>query len=192
MRYKQLLLKNTHQRSPRFHEYSRHMMSTTRCTFLSFLLLWLFCPVICFCSDTIDINIVDYGIYASDIHEKLSSHDSPTGWVTIQKNVRLLSKTDVVPATLGIKFGFRYEIKGELDGKHVVILRKFKYPGLADRKSGKVFHETKLVQHGKVGHPSYIGYVFEQEWELVPGRWSFEISRDGNKLAERSFTVYKP
>ena len=34
--------------------------------------------------------------------------------------------------------------------------------------------------------------VFEQEWELVPGRWSFEISRDGNKLAERSFTVYKP
>lgn len=168
------------------------MTSTTTSSLLFYVLLLLFYPGICFCSDTINISIVDYGIYASDTYEKLSSHESPTGWVTIQRNVRLLSKTDVVPATLGIKFGFRYEIKGELEGSHVVILRTFKYPGLADRKSGKVFHETKLVQHGKVGHPSYIGYVFEKEWELVPGRWSFEISRDGNKLAERSFTVYKP
>ena len=164
MRYKQLLSGYRHQEARRLHEYSRNMTSTTRCIFLFSALLLLFYPVVCFCTDTIDINIVDYGIYASDIYEKLSSDDCPTGSITIQRNVRLLSKTDVVPATLGIKFGFRYEMKGELEGKHVVILRKFKYPGLADRKSGKVFHETKLVQHGKVGHPSYIGYVFE----LVP------------------------
>jgi len=150
-------------------------------------------PVICLSNDTTYIRIVDYGIYTGDIHERLTCHESPTGWVGIQRNAKLLSKSDVVPAVLGIRFGFRYEIKGhELEGGRVVILTKFKYPGLTDRKTGKVFHETELVQHGKVGHSSYVGYVFEKEWELVPGKWSFEIHRDGNKVAERSFTVYKP
>ena len=147
----------------------------------------------CFSNETTDIRIVDYGIYTGDIHERVSCQQSPTGWVGIQRNAKLLSKGDVVPAILGVRFGFRYEIKGdEFEGGRVVILTKFKYPGLTDRKTGKVFHETELVRHGKVGHSSYVGYVFEREWELVPGKWSFEIHRDGNKVAEKSFTVYKP
>ena len=170
-----------------------HDMASKRTYSLFFFLVSLLYPGMCLSDTTTYIGIVDYGIYTGDIHEKVSCDQSPTGWVGIQRNLKLVSRSDVVPAILGVQFGFRFEIKGDAsEGGRVVILTRLKYPGLTDKKTGKVFHETELVQHAKIGHRSYVGYVLEEEWELVPGKWTFEVHRDGNQVAERSFTVYKP
>ena len=41
----------------------------------------------------------------------------------------------------------------------------------------------------KIGETAYLGYGIENDWEIVPGTWTFEIWYSGRKLAEQSFTL---
>jgi len=36
---------------------------------------------------------------------------------------------------------------------------------------------------------TYTSYSFDEEWELIPGKWKFEVWHKGKKLCEQSFTV---
>ena len=38
----------------------------------------------------------------------------------------------------------------------------------------------------------FIGYLFEEDFTLVPGVWTFEVWNGNRKLLEKKFTVYKP
>lgn len=37
-----------------------------------------------------------------------------------------------------------------------------------------------------------ITYQLEEEWELVPGNWRFQLFFDGNIIADMTFKLYKP
>jgi hypothetical protein len=36
-----------------------------------------------------------------------------------------------------------------------------------------------------------VGYVFEHDYELVPGNWAFEMQLGGKKMVKQEFTVIK-
>ena len=39
---------------------------------------------------------------------------------------------------------------------------------------------------------TFAGWTFDNQWELIPGEWVFQIYYEGEKLVEKSFTVYNP
>lgn len=65
-------------------------------------------------------------------------------------------------------------------------------PGLRNPATGKTNIRGEYSEQKKLGTETLQGYGFEEDWELVPGTWTFEIWQDGRKLAEQSFTVVKP
>jgi len=50
-----------------------------------------------------------------------------------------------------------------------------------------IFYETTII-----GKLTLTGYWFDETWETVPGKWKFELWYKGRKLAEKTFTIYKP
>jgi hypothetical protein len=51
--------------------------------------------------------------------------------------------------------------------------------------------ESRITRNKKIGETLYLGYGFENEWEIVPGTWTFAVSYQGKELAKQSFTVSK-
>ena len=43
-----------------------------------------------------------------------------------------------------------------------------------------------------IGPTQYKGYKIAQDWQAVPGVWTFQIWYQNRKLAEQSFTLTKP
>ena len=135
--------------------------------------------------EAIEIEISEYGIYKT---ERISNN-----YEMIQvRHVRLIRKTDRIPATLGTHFDVKFEVKrprkgAVLFGTFIIQSPGFKKPG----HEGLIYEEVYPL-HFVVGKENYVGYEFSEEWELVPGDWAFQIFYKCKKLAEKTFTVYVP
>jgi hypothetical protein len=42
----------------------------------------------------------------------------------------------------------------------------------------------------QIGTPSFEGWKFDGESQIVPGKLTIQLFHEGTKLAEKSFTVY--
>ena len=65
-------------------------------------------------------------------------------------------------------------------------------PGMKGPGDQEATPKTFFSRDKKIGETAYAGYGFENDWEIVPGKWTFEVWYAGKKLAEESFTVTKP
>ena len=41
-----------------------------------------------------------------------------------------------------------------------------------------------------IGNTGYREYAFEHDWEVLPGKWTFEFWYRNRKVGEQSFCVY--
>jgi hypothetical protein len=42
----------------------------------------------------------------------------------------------------------------------------------------------------KIGTPSFDGWRFDSESQMIPGKLTIQLFHQGTKLAEKSFTIY--
>jgi hypothetical protein len=137
------------------------------------------------------IDVIGKGIYHVEIGKTVSRPDVPGGAVAPPVRFTLIENTTTVPARIGVEFGFAYRIIGEPTGAEVTLefVGTYPAPGLADPEQATPVRTSRYELNKKIGEPLYSGYGFEQDWEVVPGTWTFEIWYEGRKLAEESFTV---
>jgi len=45
---------------------------------------------------------------------------------------------------------------------------------------------------GVMGRSGYVGYTFDNDWELVPGQWTIEVSVGSTSRVEKTFNVSVP
>jgi len=145
-------------------------------------------------SDAIKIDIIEYGIYSSEIIGTIYAPLTTSGKYNVVKNVKLIKKTDKIPATKGTKFGLFYRIHGEPEGDEVYITEivKFPSPGYRDPKTGKLFRQSEFSGIKKIGTKNFVAGVFSEDWDLFPGTWAIQLWHNNQKVAEKSFLVYKP
>lgn len=145
-------------------------------------------------ADITDIDIVEYGIYTSEIIGTIYAPLTTSGKYNLVKNVILVEKTDKIPATKGTKFGLFYVIHGSIEGEEINIkeIVKFPNPGYRHPKTGKLFRKSEFSSIKKIGSKNFVAGVFSEDWDLFPGIWSVQLWHNGKKLAEKSFTVFKP
>jgi hypothetical protein len=137
------------------------------------------------------IDVVGKGLYKVETGEQTPESGLPTGEIALPLKSTNLEETSTVPARIGVEFGLEYKIVGEPAGTDVSLEFVISYPevGLADPESSTPLRESRFERTKSIGEVVYLGYGFENDWELVTGAWTFEIRYDGRKLAEESFTV---
>ena len=59
-------------------------------------------------------------------------------------------------------------------------------------KKNKTVTEEIHIKKYKIGTISMDGFGFDYEYELVPGKWTFQIYYKDQKLLEKTFNVYQP
>jgi hypothetical protein len=143
------------------------------------------------------IEIIEPGIYDAALSTRTDAPDSAIG---TRSYIDALHKATSVTTTIhprpGLHFGFRFLIVGEPLGRQVTLdlVTNFPAPGLHQPGSAQAVQRDGYVQTARLGSESFIGYTFDEAWEMVPGVWKFEIwdQSSNRKLAEQSFTVTSP
>ena len=139
------------------------------------------------------IDIVDKGVYAITTGAETPDANTPTGKISAVTKVKNIAATTAIRGRVGLEFGFQYVVVGAPAGGEVSagIVNHYPPPGLVDPQDPKPILESRYSRKKKIGETVYLGYGFENDWEIVPGTWTFEIWEGGRKLAEQSFTVSK-
>jgi hypothetical protein len=94
----------------------------------------------------------------------------------------LVRRTRIVPGKGGTEFGIRYVVNGQDEGGQVDLLVKVSH--------SKMDSSEEWVTSRQIGAPSFDGWKFDSNSEIVPGKLTIEVFYQGTKLAEKTFTVH--
>lgn len=138
-----------------------------------------------------EIQIVDYGIYTGRVVNVSQDLRSPTGRRRALE-ADLLRQTDVIPAVLNTRFGFRFKVMGVSEGTNARLRLRFDYPEMKDPATGKVSSSYEALGDCPAS-PELLGmyWDFVHPWEMGAGKWTLSIYSGDHLLARRSLTVVK-
>ena len=152
----------------------------------------IFITNICYAKNNLYIEIIDYGIYSLKKEKSIKPEGKvATGKVDIVTNIKLIKETTDIPGKLDTNFGFRFIVKGGEKGKKVKLLYKFLTPPLYNPETKKIYTEQYYYNYASIGKEWVRGYSFKHPWEIVAGKWVFQIYYKNEKLAEKVFYVHK-
>jgi hypothetical protein len=139
-----------------------------------------------------DAKILKYGIYTATELKRVEAQDTLSGKRKVSADAEFVDTTTKIPAILGTRFGFRYVIKGSPEGKKIDIRVTRTHPRMKNPRTGKVSTESKYNRKARIGIPGFLGFKFDEEWELVPGDHIFKVYYKDRQLLTKTFTVYLP
>lgn len=139
------------------------------------------------------VVIVEKGIYRAEIIRKMEI-PTATGAINTVAGVRLLESTTYIPARKGVRFGVRYMIVGAQKGVPIDLRLTTRFPvaGLRNPRTGGHYFHSEHFAARMIGNTGYREYAFEHDWEVVPGKWTFEFWYRNRKVGEQSFCIYRP
>jgi hypothetical protein len=131
-------------------------------------------------------KITEIGIYSSQV---ITDETNAAG-VKLQglDEFKLLLSTTNVPARIGIRFGFRYEILGSPANAPIILTMIGKHPPIKNTTTGKIETVETYPLNSWIGK-TYTSNSLNEKTDCVPGLWSFEVWHEGKKLCEQSFLV---
>jgi len=144
-------------------------------------------------------KIFEYGIYNAQRKGRvLGSMTSNTGKVVTRPVLELSETTDRIPLTIGTYFAYRYRIidlpKVEAKKPVVEIRKVLIHPAmtLPDGSTSTGWDKTSKGRTSIGQVVAFDGYVFNEDYELVAGDWTFQIWFGEKKMVEQTFTTYQP
>jgi hypothetical protein len=134
----------------------------------------------------ISAKVTEVGIYQAQV---LTGETNAAG-VNLQglDEFKLLKSTTNVPARIGIRFGFRYEILGTPSNAPITLTMVGKHPPIKNATTGKIETKDTYRLQSWIGQ-TYTSNSLDEESNLVPGEWTFEVWYEGKKLCEQSFLI---
>lgn len=121
--------------------------------------------------------------------------NTSTGKIIAKPVIQLVKSTERIPLIKGAQMYLQYRIKPFPDRPVYVDFRQvLKHPEMT-LPDGAVSTGADIPFKGKVSvnqSIGYIGYGFDEDYELVEGDWVFEIWYQDKKLVEQTFTTYWP
>ncbi len=139
-------------------------------------------------------DILWAGTYRAQVVGTVEQPTTASGKTNQLSEIVKLEATTTVRARLGTSFGFEYRVSGDEPGMPVAVSVVVTLPkaGLFNPATQKRYYrEQWRPSQNVVGATTMVGYLFERDWEVVPGIWKFEIWHGQQKLAEQSFCVVR-
>lgn len=144
-------------------------------------------------------SVFEYGIYNAQRKGRIvGSLATDTGKVVTRPVLELSETTDRIPLLKGTYFAYRYRIADlpkEEAKKPVVEIRKVLIHPEMTLPDGSTSTGWDRMARGRtsVGQVmAFDGYVFNEDYELVAGEWSFQIWFRDQMMVEQKFTTYQP
>ena len=126
--------------------------------------------------------------------EVIESSRSSTGKVLSKLVMTFIRETERIPIKKDTILGYQYRLSNLPETGTVNLRRVLKHPEfqLPDGRvsSGSDFTLTKKVERSEVF--AYDVYALNEDYEMVPGDWTFQIWYNGTMLLEQKFTTYRP
>jgi hypothetical protein len=133
-------------------------------------------------------SVTEVGIYTAQVIKKIDAPGVTGGSNEGLDSFSLIQGTTNIPARIGTRFGFRYTIHGAPSNAPIVLTMIAEHPPFKEPKTGKIQTRDEYQLDSWIGQ-TYTSYSFDEQWELIPGTWRFEVWHKGKKLCEQSFTV---
>jgi len=141
--------------------------------------------------DTVSVTgatVTEVGIYTARVVKTFNVPDVVGGTNQGLESFTLVQATSNVTARVGTRFGFRFTIHGEPSNAPIVLTMVGEHPPLKDPATGKAQTRDEYQLESWIGQ-TCTSYSFDHEWELIPGKWKFEVWHRGKKLCEQAFMV---
>ena len=134
----------------------------------------------------IGAKITEVGIYASHV---VTDETNAVG-IKLQSldEFKLLAGTTNIPARVGIRFGFRYEILGTPANAPIILTMVGKHPPIKNSTTGRTETMETYQLRSWIGK-TYTSNSLNEKSDCVSGQWSFEVWHEGKMLCEQSFQV---
>ncbi len=137
------------------------------------------------------IDIIGYGIFETNFTGKREAKDTSLGSIRVSCKANVIQETDRIHGILGTAFGVKYKVKSEKKWGRAHLQVKVIHPETVNPDT----HATATLDawHKSVSVNRITGdfWIFEHDWEIVPGTWTFQIWQRNKLLAEKSFEVLK-
>ena len=135
------------------------------------------------------------GIYTVSSAEKFDDPTQVTGKRSEAEQATHLRDTTRIPARLGTRFGIGFMFRGRPDADFVKYRVVWRFPSIGI-KNPKTKKTTSFVAFDRSceinSRRCFRGYVFDEPWELVPGRWRLEIWMAQKMISQQEFEVMMP
>jgi hypothetical protein len=148
------------------------------------------------------VEIADWGLFerAPEEEERETTEAPATSFgyvhvVPAEATPQVSVQTDRFAAAIGTRFGmlFRVEAEPEADARPstriVPIHVRVTHPLTHNPATGAEVTVDEWDAPANIGLVRYTGWVFEADWEIVPGTWTIEVLHRGKVLAKKDFTV---
>ena len=149
---------------------------------LMIILLMVGWPMASMATQVDSIKIIDFGLYKTTFAGWQEAPDTHRGEIQIIGQRELVKRTKMIPGSGGTEFGFRYVVNGQEEGGEVDLLVRVSHSGMQGSE--------EWVASRQIGTPSFEGWKFDHESQIIPGKLTIELFHQGVKLAEKTFTVY--
>ena len=140
------------------------------------------------------IEIVAHGVFGELETEgrvqASGSSSGSVGAVAATEHAAPREVTDRVTAEPGVRFGFTFVAKNLGTFDSVPIEVRVTHPPLT-LPDGRVQSVDSWPADAQ-GIPRFTGWLFEHDYELVPGDWTLAVLHDGKVAAEKTFRVALP
>ena len=133
-------------------------------------------------------EVTEVGIYTAQVILATTATNVIDGKLEGLDGFMLQQSTTNVPARVGTRFGFRYRILGSPKDAPIMLAMVGEHPPLTNPKTGKTSRRDEYQLQSWIGD-TYTCYCLDEEWELVSGKWTFEVWHKGRKLCEQSFML---
>ena len=136
------------------------------------------------------IELLEFGTFKKLVsHEDVAAPGAIAGARHSVSKVKLIESTTNIVARVGMSFGFRVRMPGKATGVVVPCSTKCIHAKLTDPSSGRSSEVEQWDTSALAGEEAYIGYTFDNEWELVPGPWTIQVFMDSKLMIEKTFNV---
>jgi len=119
----------------------------------------------------------------------VSDATSPTGYDLPLGHEQLFWQLDEFSGQIGTIFGFRFYLPPSCTNDLHFI---YKFPPITNPATGKAIDhvDESVTKPPKNGFMRML-YTFAENYEIVPGKWSFQIFSNGKLILEKDFQVSK-
>jgi hypothetical protein len=114
--------------------------------------------------------------------------NSPSGSRILSNGLTILKQTDHIPGKLGVNFGTLYIMKANVT-KNIPVEEVWIFPSSMKDDNGKEFRMLRYTIEKPTNQETYSTYSFEQKYEIVKGKWIYQMFYHGVKIFERKFYV---
>ncbi len=138
-------------------------------------------------------EVVNPGIYSAKVTKRIEDKSISTGNRNVVSEIENIEITTLIPAKVEMFFGLEGTIFGAPKGARIPVKIVWRYPqpGLNNPAGGAAKLTDEYMDSVNIGNTFQFFWQLTQDWQIVPGVWTFEMWYQGLKLISQNFTLVK-